>query len=95
MIPQNTVLKMIFLREKGFSIPEISQRLSVSKSTVLRRVKNVAILPEYIERWERRKKSSLNLLEKNNEIAEIFARKILEDKKKERSGNYRIDALLG
>jgi hypothetical protein len=39
------------LRSQGFSIPEISQSLGVSKTTVLRYIKNVEILPEYFAEW--------------------------------------------
>lgn len=43
--------KMINLRTKGYSVPEISLTTNTPKTTVLRYVKNVKILPEYIENW--------------------------------------------
>lgn len=45
------VKKIQDLRRKGFSIPEISQELKISKSTALRYIKGVEILPEFIPQW--------------------------------------------
>jgi len=43
--------KMIKLRSQGYSVPEISQLVNTSKTTVLRYVQDVKILPKYIENW--------------------------------------------
>lgn len=44
------------LRMSGHSIPEISNILQIPKTTVLRKVKGVEILPQYYQRWLDRKK---------------------------------------
>lgn len=59
------ILQMKSLREKGHSVPEISTILSVPKSTVLRQIRDVEILPQYYDRWLNRKKSAKRLLERN------------------------------
>lgn len=43
--------KIRFLRSKGYSVPEISKEVPVSKTTVLRYVRGVEILPEYLSEW--------------------------------------------
>lgn len=69
--------EMRLLREQGYSVPEISNRLAISKSTTLRYVKDVTILPEYIERWQNRRKSSKILLQRNLNLAEKTAKELL------------------
>ncbi len=39
------------LRSLGFSTPEISNTLGISRTTVLRYIKGVQILPEYLPEW--------------------------------------------
>ena len=43
--------KMISMRRNGHSYPEISRSLGVPKTTVLRYVTDIEILPEYYDRW--------------------------------------------
>jgi hypothetical protein len=50
-IQTGDIVKIQNLRKKGHSIPEISRECSISKSTVLRYVKKVEILPKYYGRW--------------------------------------------
>ena len=45
------IQKMIFLRSQGFSIPEISKEVVIPKTTVLRYIKHVEILPEFLTQW--------------------------------------------
>lgn len=39
------------LRSRGYSVPEISKTIGVSKTSVLRYIKGVEILPEFLENW--------------------------------------------
>jgi hypothetical protein len=63
---------MIALRSQGYSVPEISKIVQTSKTTVLRYVKDVKILPEYINNWagkrggSRKKKQQLERLAYKN-----------------------------
>lgn len=43
--------KIKFLRQQGYSLPEISKELKVSRTSVLRYIKGVEILPEYLSKW--------------------------------------------
>lgn len=50
-IPFEIIEKARFLRSRGYSLPEISRELVISKTSVLRFIKNVQILPEYLSEW--------------------------------------------
>lgn len=43
--------RIIVLRKRGFSLPEISATLNIPKTTVLRYIKGVEILPEFLANW--------------------------------------------
>lgn len=63
---QNQMEKM---RKLGLSVPEISNKLGIPKSTVLRHIKHVQIAPKNLQRWLDRKRSSQISAEKNWQIA--------------------------
>ncbi|MBI2337843.1 hypothetical protein HYU95_01550 [Candidatus Daviesbacteria bacterium] len=50
-IPLGTIQKIKLLRSSGYSLPEISKEVGVSKTSVLRYIKNVQILPQYLAEW--------------------------------------------
>jgi len=50
-VMDEVIQKMIFLRSQGFSIPEISKEVVIPKTTVLRYIKHVEILPEFLTQW--------------------------------------------
>ena len=50
-ISLETVERVRFLRRRGYSLPEISNEVGVSKTSVLRFIKDVQILPEYLSEW--------------------------------------------
>lgn len=50
--------KVRFLRSRGFSIPEISKEMNIAKSTVLRHVCDVTILPEFVLSWSAKRGGS-------------------------------------
>lgn len=70
-----TAGKMRNLRSMGYSLPEISAELHIPKTTVLRYVQNVQILPEYLESWSGKRGGS-----KKKKI--IQEKKAFEDGKK-------------
>lgn len=51
-------------RQLGFSVPEIHRALNISKSTVLRYVEGIEILPEFKQRWLDRRNASKIISEK-------------------------------
>lgn len=48
---EELIQKMRQLRSQGFSVPEISREVSIAKTTVLRYIKDVEILPEFLTDW--------------------------------------------
>ena len=66
------------LRRRGFSIPEMSNKLGIAKSTVSRYARHVAILPQYRDRWLARRNASKITAERNWEFAHRVARQLLE-----------------
>lgn len=75
----NIIEKMIEMRRHGYSYPEISRSLNVSKTTALRHTRDIEILPEHLSRWLDRKCSSKLFLKNNLEIARIEAEKKVVD----------------
>lgn len=61
--------KIIFLRERGHSIPEISRECGISKSTASRHAKTIKILPEYHQRWLARRNASQIISERGWQTA--------------------------
>lgn len=50
-ISSETKNQIRLLRQKGHSLPEISRALGVSRTSVLRHIKGVEILPEHLSEW--------------------------------------------
>lgn len=50
-LSDEVIQKIITLRSHGLSLPEISREVSISKTTVLRYIKDVEILPEFLAQW--------------------------------------------
>ncbi len=83
---KEVIEKIKFLRQQGYSLPEINRETGVSKTTVLRYIQGVEILPEFINTWfgkrggsRKRKflKESNALEEAKNIIQELTQREIL------------------
>ena len=68
-LSKGTFLKVKNLRKHGYSIPEISRVVGVSKSTALRYAKVIKILPRYRARWLARRNASKIISERNWLIA--------------------------
>jgi hypothetical protein len=71
---KNTIEEIIYNRKKGFSVPELSRMFGVSKSTVLRHVKGIDILPEYKQRWLDRRNASQIISERQQVLAKNKAK---------------------
>ena len=50
-VTEEIARRISYLRERGYSIPEISAEVPVSKTTVLRYASKVKILPKYLKDW--------------------------------------------
>lgn len=76
-IEQKTIEQLIEKRQKGFSVPELSRLFSISKSTALRYVKNIEILPEFKQRWLDRRNASQIISERQKVLAKTKADEIV------------------
>lgn len=52
------ILEIKTLRSNGYSLPEISRKLNIPKTTVFNYVQGVKILPEFIELWKMKRLGS-------------------------------------
>lgn len=68
-----TKKKIVGLRRRGRSIPEISRTLAIPRSTVLRYAKDVPILPQFLDRWKERRNASKYISERAWHAANDFA----------------------
>ena len=68
-IQASDIVKIQNLRKKGYSIPEISRECHISRSTVLRYIKKVNILPKYQKRWLERRNASKIISKRKWDIA--------------------------
>lgn len=66
------------LREIGCSVPEINKKTGVSKTTILRYIKNITIKPEFYQTWLDKKKTSIALRKRNIDLAEKKADNIIK-----------------
>ncbi len=74
-IPINTISEIKYLRKRGFSVPEISRKLDLSKSTVFRYIRGAPISPLYYKRWLNRRNASKIISERNWATAYQMAEK--------------------
>ena len=51
-IEKKLIKKLIFLRKKGASVPEISTMLKIPKTTVFNYARNIKMEPEVLEEWK-------------------------------------------
>lgn len=65
-----------YLRSRGYSVPEISKIVGISKSTVLRHIEGVKILLRYRARWLARRNASKIISERNWSLAYQEAEKV-------------------
>lgn len=77
MTSHKTINKIVNLREKGYSITEISSRVNKSKSVISKYIQNVNVLPEYKEILKRKQGGSKVRSEDLWIKSKILASKIL------------------
>ena len=76
-ITQEKIEKIKFLRRRGYSLPEISKEMSVSKTSVLRYIKNVQILPEFLSEWAGKRGGSRKIRLKKEAQAYVGGKKFV------------------
>jgi hypothetical protein len=72
-LAKNITEQLAEFRKKGFSVPELSRMFTLPKSTVLRYIKNVEILPEHYQRWLNRRNASKIISERQQVLAKSKA----------------------
>ncbi len=70
--------RVVDLRQRGYSIPEIHRILSISKSTVLRYCHGIEILPEYRNRWLERRNASKIISERAKNAASLESVRLVD-----------------
>ena len=58
-LTKTQVNRIIFLRKRGYSLPEIKQITHHGYGTVFRYIRRVEILPQFQEFWRNKRKSSI------------------------------------
>lgn len=74
LIPFSKVKEMQLLRKMGFSMSEIQKKVGVGYGSVFRYIRNIQILPSFIEEWHSKKASSI----KRKKIGEQHAKERVE-----------------
>lgn len=78
-ISNEVITKIIKLREKGFSYPEISKQLNIPKTTVRRYAYRVKIKDEYLKQWTSKRGGSLSTKLRKEKKAYEKARKLINN----------------
>jgi|SRR3989344_3555190 len=73
----SVVKKVRFLRNHGFSLPEISREMKIPKTTVFDLVKGVEILPEYLSEWTAKRGGSRRTMLKKIKQAAVEGEKFV------------------
>src|SRR3989344_2264248 len=75
---KNLTKKIINLRAHGFSLPEISSKLNIPKTTVFRYAHTIRIQKQYYQRWLERRNSSKIMSAKQWNLAGTKATRLLQ-----------------
>ena len=71
LIPKESIKKIKLLRQRGYSLPEIKNKVKVGHGSVFRYIQGVEILPEYRQIWHSKRGGSI----KRMKLAEYEAEK--------------------
>lgn len=72
-LSRNQIKRIVQLRKRGHSLPEIRNVTGHGKATIFKYIQNVEIHPRFIERWNNRRKSSISRMIENQRKARIEA----------------------
>jgi len=76
-LAQNKISRIKRLREIGWSLPEIKDKIGVGYGTVYRYIKNVQILPEYKKEWLGKRGGSIKRKRALEEKAKKEAKQVI------------------
>lgn len=77
-LDKKTINKIHNLRIKGLSMPEISVKLSLPKTTVFNYAKSIQMLPEVVEEWKAKRGGGRRIRLLKEEHAFVEAKKIVK-----------------
>ena len=77
LIPKETIKKIILLRQRGYSLPEIKKEVKASHGSVFRHIQGVKILPKYWKEWHGKQGGSIKRMKRNEKLAEEKAKKAI------------------
>jgi len=85
LIPLDKRAKIIEMRQKGYSLPEIADELKIGKSSVFRHIQGIAILPKYLKEWRGKQGGSIKRMKlKENKAREQAQKTIISLTKSEK-----------
>ncbi len=76
-LTKEEIKRIVFLRQRGYSLPEIRRITGHSGSTVFKYIRGVKILPEFEEIWKNKRKTSIARSIQKWQEAQQRARKII------------------
>ena len=77
LIPISKRKKIVTLRQKGYSLPEIAKLLKIGKASAFRYTQGVSILPEHMKEWHDKQGGSVNRMKIKQKKAEERAKKTI------------------
>lgn len=78
-ISPEIVRKIQEFRKRGWTVPELSRKFNVGRTTVGRYVRDIDILPEYEDLWLEKRKGSIRRKEKAEKEASLKANLLVEN----------------
>jgi hypothetical protein len=73
------IKKLKKLREKGYSINELVEKLSIPKTTIWHHIHNISVLPKYVPLLQSKRGGSAKRKQKNIEVAKEKAAELLKN----------------
>ena len=77
LIPDTTIQRIIQLRKKGYSLPEIKNEVHVGYGSVYRYIQGIDILPKYRKIWFGKRGGSIKRMKMKELIAKKYATKLV------------------
>ena len=77
LINKNIINRIISLRKKGWTLPELKKEINIGYGTIFRYIKGVEILPKFKKIWLEKRKGSIKRMKRAEEEARSKAEKVL------------------
>ena len=77
-LTKTQIKHIIYLRERGYSLPEIRHLTGHGKATIFKYIQGVRILPKFQDFWKNKRKSSIARMIQEQKKAQDQAKKIIK-----------------